>query len=509
MAAQNNGFLLENEKMANRVVAQVMRTTWLVFILIYILDVVGIFKVPLGVMTPSFIAGSVLLLLPTIITNVLKKEDGYVKYLYVILATAFVSILSVTLTYHAVVVYVYPIGIASLYFSRRLNLIATGLTVLGVTIGQVLSFFLDTVPDKNFTTLNATIVLCIIPRVLSLIAVAGIFTMLCSRTSKMLSSLMGADEQERMLKKMTRMREKTAHTTEKLSEMVATLSDIANDSMRANEQIAKETEIMLHGSADNTQQIQDMHVKIQEMTEQLEELSSRNDKVAALAGQVSENTKENQNRMDFAVGSMERISESTEECKEIINKLGEESKEIFSIIQVITGISSRTKILALNATIEAARAGDHGKGFAVVAEEIQQLSEQTNAAVINIGNIVNQVIQKTEEAVSAMEQSASLTEKGMASIKEAGESAALITTSNQEMSVQVDSMEKISGIVRERSHEVAKGMNQVSENTQKNFSSVEQVTAATEENRAGTVSIAEFVEQIKELSEQLNEEMQS
>ena len=74
MAAQNNGFLLENEKTANRVVAQVMRTTWLVFILIYILDIVGIFRVPMGVMTPSFIVGSVLLLLPTIITNVLKKK---------------------------------------------------------------------------------------------------------------------------------------------------------------------------------------------------------------------------------------------------------------------------------------------------------------------------------------------------------------------------------------------------------------------------------------------------
>ena len=93
-------------------------------------------------------------------------------------------------------------------------------------------------------------------------------------------------------------------------------------------------------------------------------------------------------------------------------------------------------------------------------------------------------------------------------MKEAGESAALITTSNQEMSEQVVSMDKISVSVRERGREVADGMDQVSDNTQKNFNSVEQVTAATQENRAGTESLAEFVEQIKELSEQLSKVVQ-
>lgn len=506
MAAQN-GFLIENEKQANKLAAQVMQVTFLVFTLIFILDIIGIFTVKLGVMAFAYISGSILLLIPSFMVLKLKSEASYIKYLTVIGSVIFVTMLSTTLTFHVVAIYVYPIAIASLYFSKKLNILATALTVVGVSIGQILAFSLQTLPDKNFTNISSVIIYGVIPRALILIAIAAIFTTLGSRTAGMLSSLMGAEEQERMLNQMTRMREKTAHIVEKLLEMVETLSDITNESMKANEQIVKETEIMLQGSADNTQQIEEMHMKIQEMTKQLDNLSDRNDKVATLAAQVSENTQENQHRMDFATDSMERISESTDECKEIINKLGEESKEIFSIIQVITGISSRTKILALNATIEAARAGDHGKGFAVVAEEIQQLSEQTNSAVINIGTIVNQVIKKTEEAVAAMEQSAALTEKGMASIKEAGESSALITGSNQEMAEQVDSMEKISGIVRVHSHEVAKGMDQVSENTQKNFNSVEQVTAATQENRAGTISLAEFVEQIRELSEQLSKEV--
>ena len=507
MGAQS-GVLMENEKQANKLAAQVMQITFLVFTLVFILDIVGVFVVDLGIMTFAYISGSILLLVPSLFVAKLKIEAGYIKYLTVIGAVIFVTMLSITLTYHVVVIYVYPIAIASLYFSKKLNILATALTVAGVSIGQILAFNLQTLPDDNFTEMNGVIIFGVIPRALILIAIAAIFTTLGSRTAGMLSNLMGAEEQERVLNQMKEMKEKTVITVEKLLEMVATLSEITSDSMDANDQIAKETEAMLNGSADNSRQIEAMHAKIQDMTKQLADLSDRNDKVASLAEQVSENTKENQQRMDFATDSMGRIQESTDECKDIIFKLGEDSKEIFSIIQVITGISNKTKILALNASIEAARAGDHGKGFAVVAEEIQALSEQTNAAVDSIGAIVNQVVQKTEEAVLAMEQSASLTEKGMASMKEVSESTALITTSNQEMSEQVVSMDKISSLVRERSHEVADGMDQVSENTQKNFNSVEQVTAATQENRAGTASLAEFVEQIKELSEQLSKVVQ-
>ncbi len=500
--------LMENEKMANKLAAQVMQISFIFLTMAYVLNIVGVFEVPFGIMTIAYVSGGILLLTPSFIVMKQKKECSYIKYLTVIGSVIFVSMLSVTLSYHVVVLYVYPIAIASLYFSKKLSILSTVLTVCGVSLGQILAFYLQTVTDHNATNLSDLILFGVIPRVLILIAVAAIFTTLASRTAGMLSNLMGAEEQERVLNRMTRVKEKTAVMVDQLLKMVEELSVITNASMEANTQIAEETEIMLQGSGDNLKQIEQMYDKIQSMAKQLEDLKERNNKVAMLAMQVSENTQENQKRMDFATDSMGRIHVSTDACKEIIFILGEESKEIFSIIQVITGISNRTKILALNASIEAARAGEHGKGFAVVAEEIRALSEQTNVAVENIGKIVNQVVQKTEDAVSAMEQSVSLTEQGMDSIKMAEESAALITTSNKKMSEQVVSMDKISESVRSHGQEMAQGMDQVSENTQKNFRSVEQVTAATEENCAGITSLSEFVERIKEISQQLSEMVQ-
>ena len=61
---------------------------------------------------------------------------------------------------------------------------------MGVSIGQILAFYLDTLQDDSFTSLKGTIVFGIIPWALVLIAIAAIFTMLTSRTASMLSSLL-------------------------------------------------------------------------------------------------------------------------------------------------------------------------------------------------------------------------------------------------------------------------------------------------------------------------------
>ena len=70
--AAKNGLLVENEKQANKVVAKVMRITFIIFTLVYILDIVGIFTVDFQIMTVAYIGGSIMLLLPTLLVNILK-----------------------------------------------------------------------------------------------------------------------------------------------------------------------------------------------------------------------------------------------------------------------------------------------------------------------------------------------------------------------------------------------------------------------------------------------------
>ena len=232
-------------------------------------------------------------------------------------------------------------------------------------------------------------------------------------------------------------------------------------------------------------------------------LSDMNHKTSELTEQIEQNTRENQQRMNDATSDMEKIYNSTNECRQIIGTLGDRSKEIIGIIKTITEISDQTNILSINARIEASRAGAHGRGFSVVAAEIQRLSVQTKAAVDNIEKIIREVVKHTENAVEAMERNSVYTQTGMDSIRKANETSTVITSSNGELAEKIYAIDKSAEGIRGKSDEISESMNKISNNTSQNCDAVENVTLATQENSAGTKELSSIVEQIKELSDHL------
>jgi methyl-accepting chemotaxis protein len=85
-----------------------------------------------------------------------------------------------------------------------------------------------------------------------------------------------------------------------------------------------------------------------------------------------------------------------------MNRLGQSSAEIGSVVKLITSIAQQTKLLALNATIEAARAGTAGKGFAVVANEVKDLANETAKATEQITQKIHAIQVDTEKSTEAL-----------------------------------------------------------------------------------------------------------
>ena len=332
---EKNSFLIEQEKQANKLAAQVMQITFLFFTLTYVLNLIGIFKVEKVIMTIAYIIGSSVLIIPSLLVLKFKMKSRFVKCFVVLGAVSFVTILSATLTWHVVAIYVYPIAIASLYFSKRLNIVTTALTIMGVSAGQVTAFFLQTLPDDNLDELNRVIIYGLVPRALILIALAAIFTTLGARTAAMLSNLMGAEEQEQMLKQMQKMKEKAMDTSAALCNMVTELSGITESSMQANELITQETDNLLVRVTDNSTTVEKTNQRMHHIKEKIVRLSKLNHETALLTGEIEQNTQENQKRMMEATENMEQIFNATEECKNTIFTLGEASKEIIGIVQTI------------------------------------------------------------------------------------------------------------------------------------------------------------------------------
>lgn len=192
--AKKEKILIENEKDANFVVARVMRITFIFFTVLFLLNVIGVFVVNKTVMTIAYIFGSLLLFLPTILLKICKEKYVFIKIVNVCVAVILMSLLSATLNFHVIVFFVFPIVISSLYFSKRLNIFATVLTVIGVSCGELFSYFFETVKDKNWSDVYGLVVFCIIPRDILLIAMGSIFTMLSERTTTLLRKLLTAEK---------------------------------------------------------------------------------------------------------------------------------------------------------------------------------------------------------------------------------------------------------------------------------------------------------------------------
>lgn len=502
---EKNPIFYENELHSNMVIAQINVVMMVIFAVLYLLNVVGIFIVPMEIMTVGFILGEICLFLPILLVKILKLENSLIKYVNIFSALMFIWITAGTLRYHVVVAFCFPIIISTLYYSKKLNYLTTALTVIVSSTGEMYGYAFNTLEDENWTDLQGMLLFDVFPKAVIVAALGAVITMICTRTSEILGDLMGAEEQKAILERSVAISNKSLEISNQLLSSVSDLAETSDIVSQSNQKIAEETETVLVGSADSKKHIEVTNEKIFDISDKIGDLNERSEKVADLSEKVKNITEENQERINKATLSMEQIHSSTDKCKDIITKLGEQSKEVINIVNVITEISSQTNILSLNASIEAARAGEHGRGFAVVAEEIQKLAEETRASVDNIGKIIQEVVVSTEQAVKAMEKSVSLTQSGLSSIKEIESASEIITKSNVDMTKEIIDIDEITRGIKNNSKEVAEYVKKVETSITNNFGLIEQVSAATEESSAGAEVLVDMVDRINKMAIQLTE----
>ncbi|HHQ4694124.1 TPA: methyl-accepting chemotaxis protein [Aeromonas veronii] len=244
---------------------------------------------------------------------------------------------------------------------------------------------------------------------------------------------------------------------------------------------AEEISAVAQQSANNMgaqqHELNQLATAMNEMQATVQEVARNTNDAASAATSASDTAAQGSETVNDSIGRIEKVATAIEETALVIRQLGDDSRNIGMVLEVIQGIAEQTNLLALNAAIEAARAGEQGRGFAVVADEVRTLAKRTQDSTSQINHIISELQQRANEAGFTMQQSQDMMSETVHTAREAGASIAEISSSVNSishMNIQIATATEEQGAVSEElnrnvvnisnaSEEVATGAKQMAQ----------------------------------------------
>ncbi|MCT8975366.1 methyl-accepting chemotaxis protein [Clostridium sp. CX1] len=203
--------------------------------------------------------------------------------------------------------------------------------------------------------------------------------------------------------------------------------------------------------------------------------------------------------------SINNIGNSSKNISSKIQMLNTKSSEISTILQVINSIAEQTNLLALNAAIEAARVGDAGKGFAVVADEIRKLAEQSQAAAMQIGELINDILNESDETVKVAEQSEKIISEGISTAKNTEDCFNDIIQNVQAMIPQIEKTSEFIQFINGNKNKILNSVDKTLDITKEINSSFSEIATAAEGQSRSTEDLAGIATSLNNLALKLKE----
>jgi methyl-accepting chemotaxis protein len=355
---------------------------------------------------------------------------------------------------------------------------------------EIIGALLVAVPEDNyFAGFNR---IMIIIGVIALVLIVGVNLFIFSFTKKIMNPLVSmVDTANRLADgdltfavdvdrkdEIGQLLEAMSNMVEKWRYVVNEVKSVSDNIATAGHQLSASAEQISRGSSEQAGRASQVATATEEMSQTVIDIARNANNIAASSAETLNLAREGETIVHRSVNEVKEIAQTVDESASLVRSLGERSKHIGEIVNVINDIADQTNLLALNAAIEAARAGEQGRGFAVVADEVRKLAERTALATSEISDMIKANTDEVFRAVDSMENASSKVNAGVELSSQAGDALEVIVKKADELQIMVQQIASATEEMSATAEEVSKDIEQIALVSKESSSSSEQTTQA-------------------------------
>ena len=299
----------------------------------------------------------------------------------------------------------------------------------------------------------------------------------------------------------------TANSTTQIAAAAEELTANSSQPSTAAHQVAQSVTDATERVVTQQDAVENGNAKIEAISNSVNDMRIQAETVAQNSHSAAQEASSGSGEVAASVSQIKNVEHTVQSTAELVDKLGERSKEIGTIVDTISGIAGQTNLLALNAVIEAARAGEHGRGFAVVAEEVRKLAEQSQQAAQQIADLIGAIQTDTTSAVTAMQEGRTAVVEGAQSVEGLREVFDRIQGLIDQVSSKVESMSDSGASVAREADGIAHEMQNIDQGARHVADEMQSVSAAAEEQSASAQEISDASDSLARLAQELQNEL--
>lgn len=306
-----------------------------------------------------------------------------------------------------------------------------------------------------------------------------------------------------MIKDVSNLLGDVISSSKTVEETSSHLASMSSEVTLAIGEVARAIDEVSRGAVVQAEETQEGVNGMERLSVKLDEINGNSDEMDLIANNTKDLSSNGLIMVETLIEKSNKTKEATNEVNRIIEDMYESSLQISNISDTLAAITAQTNLLSLNASIEAARAGNAGKGFAVVASEIRNLAEQSKNSTEEIKLIIENIQSKASSAAESIKGTSFVVEEQEVAVAQTQDIFDKILNSISEMANKVREIRESIKVTNENKSALLSSMENISAVSEETASASEEVTASTEEINATMEEFARYSENLKNVADQL------